>query len=323
MSDCKMLVRLCVAVAALTLVAPVGQAVTIEMVTVGNPGNADDTTGYGGVDYVYKIGKYEVTAGQYTEFLNAVASTDDYGLYDPIMSSLYSGCKIERHGDPGSYTYTVATDRANRPANGMTFWGVARFVNWLNNGQGNGDTETGSYINIGDAATFARQPGAKYFIPNEDEWYKAAYHKNDGVTGNYFDYPTSSDSVPSNVLVDPDPGNHANYAVPINHYTVGSPYYTTVVGEFENSQSPYGTYDQAGNIWEWTETAGSGSSRIARGGGWYDSENYMRASTNIQRDPGNPNTQIGFRVAYIPEPASITIFVYGLLTGWAWRKCCR
>ena len=31
---------------------------------------------------------------------------------------------------------------------------------------------------------------AKYWIPTENEWYKAAYHKNDGVTGNYFDYPT-------------------------------------------------------------------------------------------------------------------------------------
>jgi len=53
-------------------------------VTVGNPGNAHDTqvmndrtTGYGSVCYTYQIGKYEVTAGQYTTFLNAVATTSD------------------------------------------------------------------------------------------------------------------------------------------------------------------------------------------------------------------------------------------------------
>ena len=60
------------------------QAVNIEWVTVGDAGNAadtkvmdiDGTTGYGAVGYEYRIGKYEITAGQYCEFLNAVAGTD-------------------------------------------------------------------------------------------------------------------------------------------------------------------------------------------------------------------------------------------------------
>ena len=62
------------------------EAVTIDMVTVGNPGNAPDTRyngiSVGSVDHVYQIGKYEVTAGQYTEFLNAVAKADPNGLYN-------------------------------------------------------------------------------------------------------------------------------------------------------------------------------------------------------------------------------------------------
>ena len=45
-------------------------AVNIETVTVGNPGNAADTRyapgGYGAVGYTYRMGKFEVTAGQYT-----------------------------------------------------------------------------------------------------------------------------------------------------------------------------------------------------------------------------------------------------------------
>jgi hypothetical protein len=67
--------------------------VAIDTVTVGNPGNPDDThgDGYGGVNYVYNIGKFEVTAGQYTEFLNSVAGVDTYGLYDPDMWSGHYG----------------------------------------------------------------------------------------------------------------------------------------------------------------------------------------------------------------------------------------
>ena len=63
-----------------SLALPNARAVTIDMVTVGNPGNANDTigAGYGGVAYDYQIGKYDVTIGQYTEFLNAVAKTDTY-----------------------------------------------------------------------------------------------------------------------------------------------------------------------------------------------------------------------------------------------------
>ena len=69
-----------VALAVVALLAGTVMAdITIETVPVGNPGNADDVvTGfgfYGAVDYVYNIGKYEVTAAQYTEFLNAVQAS--------------------------------------------------------------------------------------------------------------------------------------------------------------------------------------------------------------------------------------------------------
>ena len=89
----------------------------IDLVPVGNAGNDPDDTGYGSVGYQYQIGKYEVTAGQYTAFLNAVAATDTYGLYNALMWSSDYGCKIQQTGAAGSYTYSVADDRKNRPVN--------------------------------------------------------------------------------------------------------------------------------------------------------------------------------------------------------------
>jgi formylglycine-generating enzyme required for sulfatase activity len=183
--------------------------VTIETVAVGNPGNpgeqsripSGDQTFYGGVAYTYAIGKYEVTAGQYTALLNAVAAFDPEGLYNTKMDydadPDREGCNIKRHGAPGSHTYSVAPDWADRPVNYVSWADAARFANWLHNGQPTGaqdstTTEDGSYfldgINENDdehLEEVVREPDATWVIPSEDEWYKAAYHKNDGPTGNF------------------------------------------------------------------------------------------------------------------------------------------
>lgn len=123
-------------------------AVNIETVPVGNPGNAADTRyetpGHGSAAYTYNIGTYEVTAGQYTEFLNAVARTDTYGLYNTSMWSDSMGCKIQRSGSSGNYTYSVASDYANRPVNYVSYWDSCRFANWLHNGQPTGAQGAGT-----------------------------------------------------------------------------------------------------------------------------------------------------------------------------------
>ncbi len=332
----KAIVRSFVA-AAIVSCAVVAQAVNIELVPVGNPGNPGDGS-YGSVAYEYQIGKYEVTAGQYTEFLNAVAATDTHTLYNTKMWTDDNGCKIQRSNSPGSYTYSVAADRADRPVNFVTFWDAVRFANWLHNGQGNGDTESGAYHDmdahmwIPDESGFVRQPGATWFIPSGDEWYKAAYHKNDGVTGNYFDYPTSSDSVPSNDLVEPtDPGNNATFRItdPITgerDWTIGSPYWMTKVGAHENSESPYGTFDQGGNVREWSEDlgySGVGTQRRLRGGAYGTPSNDLHASSSTSYASWIDNQVVGFRVARIPEPGSFVMLVGIALMGllcYAWRR---
>src|SRR5262245_8362494 len=99
----------CYAASVLLAGALSARAVNIELVTVGNPGNAGTPAVPSArvrVDYVYGIGKYEVTVGQYAEFLNAVAATDTYGLYHDAMA-LPSVSAIARAGASGSFSYGV------------------------------------------------------------------------------------------------------------------------------------------------------------------------------------------------------------------------
>jgi sulfatase modifying factor 1 len=327
----------------LAVSAGTAQALTIDLVTVGGPNNAADDTGYGSVSHTYQIGKHEVTAVQYAEFLNAVARTDTYNLYHEFMWTSDSGCKIQRTGSSGSYAYSVAGDRELRPVNYVSFWDACRFANWLHNGQpkgeqGPGTTETGAYTLNGyegsDGREISRNPGARFWIPSEDEWYKAAYHKNDGPSGNYWEYPTRSEAPPTSEL---PPGTDmlngsANYADYYDGGYVDPVYYTTEVAAYtaRPSDSPYGTFDQGGNVEEWNDTLISTGvsmgepfgARGLRGGHWWGGSPWLAASTRGSVQPALEGMVTGFRVASVPEPSAIALLSMGTLAllAYAWRK---
>ncbi len=292
-------------------------AVNIEMVIVGNPGNAPDKRyntdrqpeGIGSVDRVYQIGKYEITAGQYTEFLNAVAGDDPHELFN-------GGGNIKRSGTSPNFNYSVAPDWADRPINVVTFWNAARFCNWLHNNQpigpqGLGTTEEGAYHDIGDQVRFGRNADATFFIPTEDEWYKAAYHDSaSGSAANYFEYPTRTNAAPGRDATETtNPGNNANYAERGSPFF--QPYLRTLVGEFELSVSPYGTYDQGGNVWEWTESVDyTESRRRIYGGGFVAGIEWTSASYRRSLGPSVGDAATGFRIAAaapVPEPTCIAL----------------
>ena len=331
----RYLVVSCIALLCLGIAA---QAVTIATVPVGNAGNAGEISGSGAggsgpdricgsVAYNYNIGKYEVTAGQYTEFLNAKATVSDpYGLYSTAMTSTY-GCNIQRGGGgtvPNPYTYAVASDWANRPVNYVSYWDSLRFANWLGNGQGAGSTETGAYTlggyngNLGGA--IQRNANWKWAVTSEDEWYKAAYYKGGGPSAGYWDYPTSSNTAPGRDMADAS-GNNANYNTGSGPYPIDSGKYTTVVGEFQNSDSPYGTFDQGGNVWEWNEAIVyqdvNYAYRGARGGSFNDLDvtDSLLASSRIAVYPTYEYNTVGFRVSeVVPEPSSIIALAGGLIS---------
>ncbi len=181
---CVLFASLLAVMAAIGASVAMGQ-IAIPTVTIGDPDNAADTrvmyggtSGYGSVTYTYNIGATEVTNAQYAAFLNAKAQSDPYGLCNPEMAGEYGG--IARRGAEGLYTYENIGGAASTPVNFVSYWDAARFVNWLQNGQGNGDTETGAYTLTPEgisANTVTRNAGWKWAIRNEDEWYKAAYHQ--------------------------------------------------------------------------------------------------------------------------------------------------
>jgi formylglycine-generating enzyme required for sulfatase activity len=306
--------------ASVSLVSSASAVVSIDYVSVGNAGNANDATGYGGVAYNYRIAKNETTIGQYAEFLNAKAKSDPYALYNPSMTtSLING--VSRSGSSGSYTYTVNSGSANKPITYVSWFDAARFCNWMQNGQGSGSTETGAYtLNGRMSGIYAVNPGAQTWIPSENEWYKAAYYDaTKGGTGGYWQYPTQSNTMTTNDIGVAGAANYYDakgYAV----YTgsgAGTWGITDVGAYGANSDSFYGTNDQGGNVWEWNDAVVSGSSRGLRGGAWSSllDVSYLASSNRSPFFPSGEDSFVGFRVASVPEPSCVvlTLLASGVL----------
>jgi len=236
-----------------------------DLVKVGDPDNAaqsgatgtgsENQNGYGAVTTDFWIGKNQVTIGQYTEFLNAVAKTNDRGLHNAAMNSDQRIRGIEQSGTDGAFVYTVvgpngtnpagAQSPANRPITYVSWFDSARFANWMANGKPTGptaptSTDDGAYTlgatNPGNAPalnTTNPNTGAAptFSLPTENQWYKAAYYSPVKVadsTPGYFLYGTGSDSTPGNgwngsaALADKDQANEANYRFVLYAVTGGS-----------------------------------------------------------------------------------------------------
>jgi formylglycine-generating enzyme required for sulfatase activity len=286
------------------LVASSASAVTMAWTPVGNIANACDPGQlgcFGAVGYTYSIGTYEVTNAQYVELLNAKAASDPLGLYSPSMAS---GGGITRSGVSGSYTYSVVAGRGDMPVNYTSFFDAARFANWMNNGQGSGDTETGAYtLSNGAPPNVTRNLGATVFLPSEDEWYKAAYYA--PGTASYFDFPAGSNTV-TTCSTPITTANRANC-----DHAVGG---LAIVGSYSGSASPYGTYDQGGNVREWNESLNGPSGRGQRGGDFDTDPFAFYAGVRGGAVPSYEDNASGFRLAMIvPEPGTGLLVIAGLL----------
>jgi formylglycine-generating enzyme required for sulfatase activity len=271
-------------------------AFTMDFVTIGNPNNAADTTGSpnpaGSVGYIYNIGKYEVSRDM-----------------------------IEKASLGIDLWYRTV---GNQPATGISWHGAAKFVNWLNTSTGGAAAykfdSSGNFQlwSAGDAGYNAnnlfRNSLAKYWLPSTDEWYKGAYGS---PNGNWYKYPTGSDSSPTPVAsgTDPNTAVHAQSA----RFPYDPSWHPADVTD-AGGLSAYGTMAQGGNAWEWMETAFDGVNNSAdetrefRGGNWNGGG--IDASSRMQFEPSSQNVWGtfdfgGFRVASVPEPSSLSLLALG------------
>ena len=315
-------------------------AITIDTVAIGNVGNTPDptvmtdgTSGYGSVAYAYRIGTYEVTNAQYAAFLNAKAKSDPLTLWSENMGGNARG-GITRSGTAPNRIYTTKPGMDNKPVNYVTWYDAIRFTNWLHNGQGNGDTETGAYTLLGgtifpsNGASITRNSGALWFLPSENEWYKAAFHQpaaQGGDGDDYWAYPNASNTAPT-IAAATTLGDISNPGVNVSNYADGADWngqdgnVTTVGSAGPLSAGFYGTFDQGGNVVEWNETIIS-SLRGARGADWTSNLNRMLSSDRPPANPVGQNGFVGFRVARVPEPdtLALTCIAFCIVALW-WQR---
>ena len=217
----------------------------------------------------YRMGKYEI-------------SNDQFSKFDPNNNLWWEGDDI--------------------PSNMVSWFEAAQFVNYLNSSTGNQvaykfsgdvmsvwqDGDTGY-----DASNPYRNSNAKYFMPTEDEWVKAAYWNGTALQT----YATKAGESLTQ-------GNGAS-GTGWNYYTTR--YATTPEGPWNvgsGSEELNGTYDMMGNVREWMESPDgdylSVSNRIYRGGAFsFDAINLSSSYRGIISYSDYEHSQTGFRVASV------------------------
>ncbi|MGP1345964.1 MAG: SUMF1/EgtB/PvdO family nonheme iron enzyme [Phycisphaerales bacterium] len=272
----------------------------------------------GGVDYEYRISKYETTTAQWFEFVQ-VAFPSVQG--NTLEIDRLSGGTITRSG--GQWLLQDPM----KPASPHWMW-AARYCNWLHNGKGTDPAswESGVY----DASTFyedengvpqhdlTRAPGAKFFLPTLDEWKKAGHwdpEKNDGE-GGYWLYPHGSDQPP--VPGPPDEGGEttAGYMQALLDPALQT------IGLYPDVFSPWGLLDMSGGVRENTQDTtiifGDNLHTITAGTSWSWGQSLGVGDRFHGVRRGIPHWDVysglqGFRVAgVIPSPGVMVVAFGGV-----------
>lgn len=311
----------------------------IDFVTIGAPGNApwtgQDPFGFAGnrgrVDYEYRIGRTEITTAQWMEFVNTfsrdpslLAPGGPTFVWGPTVS--WGAARDITYTGPGIQWLINGLPQSHMiPVNGISWREAALYCNWLHNGKPQewSAVQDGAY----DASTFTtnangtfndqltRHPGARYWIPSQDEWMKAAHYDPDrygvGQAG-WWEYSHTSDAPP----VPGVPGlgqTSANVRLP------GFAEWEIPLGAYPGVQSPWGLLDTSGGTNEWLEESSENTWRRFEGtqAGWpYHPE--LDAAWALGSEAPAFRAR-GFRIASeVPAPG--TLWVCAGAWWWGRRK---
>ena len=266
----------------------------IDFVTVGNPGNAADTdvntnrNGYGAVDYVYKMGTYEVTRNQWDTVAGAAGIT--IGVGAPRFS-----------GD--------------QPVTEVAWYGAAQFCNWLTTG------DKSLHVHLQRRRDGNHGSLDRSYLPQRRR--RSLRHPKRGrvVQGGLLRSEQGRHRRLLAVSEDTAP-------TPLGGGTTGAVYSRYSGGTYPSlaypesvllagSSNAYGTIAQSGNAFEWIEDYYSGSSgdRVRRGASYANNADLIAATWRGSRPPTSVDTpyNLGFRVAMIPEPGGMTMLILGAM----------
>jgi len=240
------------------------------------------------VDYDYEIMVTHVTNAQYAEFLNAALADgtirfneDGTELVGYYPGDEFHGYRHEERIDEGDDWLLVPVDDEGLRLDydGATFTPKARYEN-----------HPMVYVSWFGARAYCQYYGGR--LPSEIEWEKAARGTDDRP------YPWGQEIE----------RNNANFYSSNDLYQkiVGKQGHTTPVGFYNgqtydgyetlDSPSPYGLYDMAGNVWQWTgDVYPRQHYRYMRGGSKAEYAHYLRVWASINAAPQYAGPNVGFR----------------------------
>ncbi len=227
------------------------------------------------INYDYEIMKYEVTNQQYVDYLQEALNAGDITVTSSTVEGYYTG---DQHYSAGTYEFLDLDDSDCRIEwNGSNFSIISGY-------------EEHPVVEVTWFGSWAFAEHYNLRLPTEHEWEKAAR----GNTG--YDYPWGNS-------IDGSRANYWNSGDPFE----GNEVETTPVGMYNgqtiqgfsttDSPSPYGAYDLAGNVFNWTDSwwSDTSSGRVVRGGSWHGGTAYLRSWFRGSYGPTDSYYNIGFR----------------------------
>ena len=231
------------------------------------------------IDYDFEMSKYPITNAQYTEFLIEAYQTGEVWISGGDVVGFYAGDEHYSGGDYDLYNLGTPSESYNY---GQISWNNTTFI--VTEGFGNHPVVKVTWFG---AYKFAEHYGMR--LPNEHEWEKTARAE----TGSDYPWGDNIDGSNANYSGSGDPWDNGTTPVGFYNGQAYEGFQTT------DSSSPYGAYDMAGNVWEWTQSwySETSSGRVVRGGSWDGDTVNCQSWYRSYGIPTGNNIDIGFRVA--------------------------